>query len=41
VDYLANLLNVLFKEPKRVGIREHEPGDVAVCADFAQVIEIG
>ena len=40
VHNLANLLDVRLKEPERVGIRKHEPGNMAPGAELAQMLEI-
>ena len=31
MDDLTNLLDVSFKQPERVGVRQHKPGDVTVA----------
>ena len=41
VDDLTDLLDVPLKEPERVGVREHEPGNVAAEAELAKVCKVG
>src|SRR5262249_38990220 len=40
VNDVADLFDVGFEQAERVGISQHQTGDVAMCAEFAQVIEI-
>ena len=41
VDDLADLFDVALEESECVWVRQHQPGNFAVRAEFAQVIEIG